>query len=145
MLEEARVIRGLWAQRLLWLMGGNLAFFPSSDFVASNSHFQEESTGAYCAPANTSFTDSFPKELNHLLEFMRKWEHQHHQKGTWLTQGSMFELTKAMSNIIPNIWGKELKLLKAWLDDMKLVFFLSFTLSRLQPNHYFLYHRQGMI
>ncbi len=116
------MVRGLWAQRLLWLMGGHTAFFPSSDFVVDSctrDSLTEEIKGlSYCRVSCNDSTGSSGL-LKLLSDFLLNWKPSNSSRFI----PSICELATSMSDghqvtELKDIWGKDNSLLSAWLNDL---------------------------
>ncbi len=142
--EEGQLVRGLWAQRLLWLIGGTTALFPSSDFVvvdassplSSEDYEGECLDGSYCTwaygscvtPSHEQATSNpMIHERIHLMErlseFLLQWNINN--QCCSFTQ-AVSQLTRALSTSekmeeLKELWGKNNVLLDAWLKDLQKV------------------------
>lgn len=95
--------RGYWAQRLLWEIGGNLAFFPPNAIQVRSAH---------------NYLDDFidEKALYHdagrLVNFLRQWKSD---KKDFFSR--ILELSNAM--VAEKFWDKgDAELTEAWLHDL---------------------------
>ncbi len=132
--EEGHLVRGFWAQRLLWLVGGTAAFFPSSDFFLD----PENSGLPYCtwAPsscANSSCEQVYSEQstpsyqrtylIERLSDFLLQWD-INNRSSSFFTQ-AISQLTEALSSDqleeLEGVWGMDNALLDAWFYDLQKV------------------------
>ncbi|XP_059176757.1 uncharacterized protein LOC131956380 [Physella acuta] len=97
--------RGYWAQRLMWEVGGRLAFFPANAFQERNSH-------SYLEDAGQEKDMYFHTE--ELLLFLRNWSCEE----SFSFFQCVLKLTSDMSE--RNFWKHDdVKMVKLWLQDLQ--------------------------
>ncbi|GFN84256.1 conserved uncharacterized protein [Plakobranchus ocellatus] len=97
--------RSYWAQRLLWEIGGSLAFYPPNAYQKRNSH-------SYLLDAMDElqlYTDT-----EKLIDFLRQWVCHPHLSFYGCVKALTFDL------VVAGLWNtRDAKVTKTWLADLR--------------------------